>query len=217
MLQHADMHKGCLCYQKENKQTISLRKFHRGETAQSLLTSHHIIFVLDGAVTCTITGSPDATVVVRSDEFIFLPVSTNMVWEALEDTTVLLVRLDRMVGKLPECGTFRFQRLSGNLKVCQVENPGVYPLQMNERVRYFIRGVVATERDGLKCGNYAGHLVAQLLTLIQVYYPPEEYMRFYSTVASPDVAFTDRVYEKWMACRSVGELANAFGMNQDEF
>lgn len=219
MLQHADIHKECLCYQKGSKQTISIQKVKRGDTGSSLLTSHHIIFVIRGTAKYTIKGLPDVSNIIRLEEFVFMPVSTYMLWEALDDTVVLLFRVSHLVGNLPECRTFRFQRLSGNLDAghIQIKNRGVYPLKMNKRIRYFIKDILATELDGLKCDNYAKHLCAILLIRIQVYYPQKEYMRFYSTVTSSDVVFFDVVHEKWMGCRSVGELANLFDMNTKRF
>ncbi|MDR2936301.1 MAG: helix-turn-helix domain-containing protein [Rikenellaceae bacterium] len=156
------------------------------------------------------------TVVVRSGEFVFLPISTNILWEALEGTTVLTFRLSDYVDKLPECRTFRLQRLSGNISAGDIEK-SIYPLQMNARIRHFIDGVVQTERDGLKCNNFAKHLAAMLLAMIQVYYPQEEYMYFYSTVASSDVTFTDQVLGRWMECRTVNKLSGALHMTERQF
>jgi AraC-like DNA-binding protein len=218
MLHYKNIHTSCFCYQKKNKQTISQKKFHRGESGSFILTSHHIVFVLNGSAECAIAGLSDTTVVVSSGNFIFLPTSTNMLCEALEDdTTVLLIRLSGLVGKLPECPTFRFQRLSGNLDTCPVENRGIYPLKMNRRILYLVKGIVTVQHDGIKCDNFAKHMVALLLTMIQAYYPQEEYMRFYSTITGSDAMFTDQVYERWMTCYTVGELANTFDMNIKQF
>lgn len=210
MILSKETQKDCVCSHKADKQTILLKKKRAGDTGTSLLTSHLIVFVLEGAVKYTIAGS---TVTVHRDEFFFLPSSTNVVWEALEETTVLMFRLNDLIGKISECHTFRFQRLSGN----PPENRGIYLLRANEQMRGFMGDVEATERDGLRCGNYALHLVAILLARIQFYYPQEEYMRFYSTVASPDVRFSDMVYERWMECRTVCELAGALNMTVRRF
>lgn len=219
-IQHPEIHEGCVCFQRGEKQIITLRQLARGEKEQRHLTSHSMIFVLEGSVRYSVVGICNANVDLRAGEFIFLPVSTIATREALDDATVLLVRTGNMIGKIPECRTFRFQRLSEGVSFDQVEgmdNKSIHPLEMNERVRHLVEGVVATERDGLKCANYAKHVVAQLLALIQVYYTREEYMRFYSTVASSDVVFTDTIYEKWKECRSVGELALALGMPEAKF
>lgn len=215
MLQHAEIHANCICYQKGDVQSIAVKMFAEGDSAASLLTSHHIIIVLAGQVRYSITGTADVTV--TTGQMIFLPIATNMTWLALENSTVMLVRVSHFVGKLPECHTFRFQRLSSGDDMQCMDNEHIHVLTMNSRIKHFVRGVVDTERDGLKCRNYARHLVAQLLTLIQVYYTVEEYTKFYSTVVSPDVVFTDKVFEQWRDCRSVGEMANSLGVTAQQF
>jgi AraC-like DNA-binding protein len=216
MIQNEQIHKSCVCYQKESHETISLVELPQGEAGQSYLKSHIIIFILKGSAKYLVpTLSENA--IVNAGEFIFFPTSTNMIWETLSETTVLYFRLSHIVSRLPECATFRFQRLSNNLSQSAIGDTGPSTLKMNERIRHFIEGVIVTERDGLKCNNYARHLAAQLLTLIQVYYTEEEYMRFYSFVATSDVLFSDLVYEKWVECRTVGELAGIFDMSTQQF
>lgn len=218
ILQNVNIHKNCLCYQKGDKQLITLKEYAPNETGQSFLTSHLIIFILDGTVKYSIPESREVTL--HAGSFIFFPSTTLITWEVLDKTTVLMFRIGGMVGKLPECHTFRFQRFKENTpppadpaSLSPAYREGsLYPLVMNERLAYFIEGVKLTERDGLKCSNYAQFLIGQMLTLIQVYYPREEYIRFYSAIASPNVAFADHVYENWLNCRSAGELANALNM-----
>lgn len=212
MIKQADVHYNCICYQNGEKQTITLRTFERGAANRKMLTSHHILFVLSGAARYRVTAADE--IIVKGGEFVFLPIGTSLQWEALESSTVLRFRLSHWAGELPECHTFRFQRTDDEMNQ---HWQGIYSLRMNSRIRHFVSGVVNTERDGLKCGNYARLMVAQLLTLIQVYYERAEYMKFYSTVASPDVVFTDQVLEKWHSCRSVGELANSFGLSAQQF
>jgi len=215
---HLDIHRNCLCHQQADRQTISQMRLNAAQTGAVRLTSHHIVFVLGGAMRYTIADAADTTVVVRSNEFIFMPASTNMRWEALEeDSWVLLFRLNDLISSLPECHTFQFQRQSCTLNSEAMPPKEIYPLTINARIRSYIDDVLTTEADGLKCGNYARHLVAILLTRIQVYYPQQEYMRFYSTVASIDAVFTDRVYEKWMECDSVRAMADTFSMTQRQF
>ncbi|MDR2968704.1 MAG: helix-turn-helix domain-containing protein [Tannerellaceae bacterium] len=218
VIQNVNIHLNCACYQKGEKQLITLKEYAPNETGQSFLTSHLIIFVLEGSVKYFIQDS-ETSVTVHSGNFIFFPATTLMSWTAQDKTTVLMFRLGGLVGKLPECHTFRFQRFRSDspfpadpTSLVPAIKRMPYPLEMNERLAYFVEGVKQTESDGLKCSHFAEFLIGQLLTMIQVYYPREEYVRFYSTVATPNVAFADQVYENWLKCRSAGELANVLNM-----
>lgn len=200
----------CVCSSALSKQTILLRRKNDGDTGTAFLTSHFIVFVARGAARYTIGGE---RVTVDKDRFFFLPQSANVVWEAVGDTTVLMFRIDDLVGKLPECPSFRFQRLAGELPV----EKGFHLLTADERFRPFLEDVTATLQEGFACANYARHLVAVLLARIQFHYTPEEYLRFYSSVASPDVLFSDTVYKRWMDCRTVRQLACELNMTVRRF
>jgi AraC-like DNA-binding protein len=159
------------------------------------------------------------------DSFVFLPVGTRINWRSLASSSVLLAQLDEGSGEIPECPTFRLQR-DGLSDVCapgdspdssDSHDGGIYPLPVNDRIDYFLNGLLATERDGLKCANYAKLAVNQLLFLIQVYYPIEEYSRFYSAIMSPDVVFSDFVYANWRARPTVNELSTAIDMSTQQF
>lgn len=211
---HSDKPHKCICSRAADKQNILLKITPAGNSGQTLLTSHFIIVVIEGRARYKIMG---ATVVVEPGELIFLPASTTMCWEALEDCTVLMFRLNDLIGKIPECRTFRFHRQGSDAALDHDFGKGIHPLRVNHRMKPFIDDVVAMEREGLRCDNYATHVVAILLARIQFFYPPEEYLRFYATVASCDVVFSDTVYDRWRECRTVAELAGALNTTVRRF
>ncbi len=65
--------------------------------------------------------------------------------------------------------------------------------------------------------SYARLLVSQLLFLIQVYYPQDEYTRFYSAIFNLDVQFSNFVYRNWKKYPSATELAMANSMTPQQF
>jgi len=213
ILHRADIHSSCVCYQKGDARTI--RRCELGPVAgYSLhLDSHHMIFVLDGEVRLTAHNVSDS-VSLSEDDFIFLPISTKIELDVAEGCSLLFFKLDELVGQIPECDTFRFQRAAHPETF---SDGGLYPMKINGRIKHFIEGVISTDGDGLKCGSYAKLLVGQLLFMVQVYYPQDEYTRFYSPVLSPDVVFSEFVVKHWREYMSVTDMAEAMNMTGQRF
>jgi AraC-like DNA-binding protein len=210
---NVEVHTSCICYQKDDRQTIRQFVVERGLTESVVMTSHLIVFVLEGAARFSLHNT-DTYITLTRGEFFFLTAGTGIDCEAAESGKILLVRLENVYGKIPECHTFRFQR---NNDAPAPPETGIYPLRANERIEYFLEGLVATERDGLKCSSYAQLMVGQLLFLIQVYYTQEEYTRFYSAMMTPEVAFSDFVYGNWRKYMTVGQFAEALCMTSQQF
>lgn len=163
----------------------------------------------------SITGAEDYDVCVSPGRFIFLPVGTNLVYEALQDSTLLTIKIEELVGKLPECPTFRFQRTDDERDV-HMDNK-IHPLVINDRIELFVQSLIVSESDGLRCRCYGQLMAGQLMFLIQAYYPRQEYMQFYATVASSDVEFSDFVLKHWTDHMSVNELSEALSMTTQQF
>jgi AraC-like DNA-binding protein len=209
-----EVHTSCVCYQKGDARTIRQFAVERGFTETVVMNSHLIVFILEGAARIS-RHEKDTAVTLTRGEFIFLTAGTGIDCEAEEACKILLVRVDNVFGKIPECHTFRFRRSNGAQESPQEK--GIHPLQANERIRHFLEGLAATEGDGLKCSSYAQLIVGQLLFLIQVYYTQEEYTHFYSAILGPEVALSDFVYENWRTHTTVAQLAEALCMTVQQF
>lgn len=209
-----NVHASCRCYQKDSRQTIRRDTFTSGEKGSIRPTTHTILFLLEGSISVSMQDRQKSRTIGKG-EFIFLPVGSRLEYEVSEEGSRLSLELDRTIESIPECHTFRFHR--NNILPVEQEPDSIYPLQANDRIRYFVGGVLATEQDGLKCSAYARLLVCQLIYLIQVYYPQDEYTRFYSTFLSPDIVFSDFIHENRKKYPTVNELSNAIDMPIQQF
>jgi AraC-like DNA-binding protein len=162
-----------------------------------------------------VTPIENSSTVMTADMFVFLPVGTRVYYRAIESGTAILLRMGNMVGKIPECSTFRFQRSVGTVQFEEVR--GLYPLQANARIKNTLQGIMDAERDGFKCALYAELIAGQLLFQIQVYYRQEEYSRFYATILSPDAQFSDFVYANWRNYPTIKEMTEAANMTTQQF
>ncbi|MDR2882209.1 MAG: AraC family transcriptional regulator [Alistipes sp.] len=211
-LPSVEVHTSCVCYQKGDERTIRQWGFEPGTVHTILTDAHSIVFVLKGGVRLSALNLGN-DVSLECDDFVFLPAGTRTEFEAHESVSVLLVKLEDLVGQIPECDTFRFQR---TVPPDDTRETGIYPLRTNDRIKHFLEGLMSTEADGLKCSSYARLLAGQLMFLVQVYYTQDEYTRFYSSVFSPDVVFSDFVIKNWRKYMAVNELADALNMTPQQ-
>ncbi len=209
------VHTVCPCYQKHETKTIRQRPIAAGEKGSIHATTHRIAFVVEGYVHISIHATGESVSIGR-DEFIFLPIGVRFDYEVSNEGSLLVFSLDKSIEVVPECHTFRFQRDA--LAMGRQTGGGlIYPLRANDRIKYFVEGVLATEQDGLKCSTFARLLVSQLLFLIQVYYTQKTYTRFYAALFNSDVEFSNFVYNNWKKHQTAGELAAAFHLGTSQF
>ena len=210
------VHTVCPCYQKHDTQTIWQKLIVAGERGSIHATTHRIAFVVDGSVRISLHDTGESVSIGR-EEFIFLPIGIRFDYQVFDDGLVLMFALDKSMEAVPECHTFRFQRDTGRETRSMASSGLIYPLRANDRIKYFVEGVLATERDGLKCTTFARLLVGQLLFLVQVYYTQETYTRFYAALFNSDVEFSNFVYNNWKKHQTAGELAAAFRLGTTQF
>lgn len=209
-------HVACHCYQKNKNQdqTIQQKSFSAGKKGTIHANMHNIVFVMEGSLRISTYYAHEGMRVGREDLF-FLPLGAKFSYEALESGSLMIFSFDKAVQDIPECHTFRFQR--NNKQHDAKPLPEIYPLQANKRILAFMNCTIATERDGLKCSNYANLLVAQLMVLIQVYYTQGDYTRFYSAILSGDVEFSDFIYNNWKQMSTSRQLADGLHMTERQF
>jgi AraC-like DNA-binding protein len=197
-------------------QTIRQKTLVAGESGSIHAMTHRIAFVYGGGTIRISIHTSSESVTVREDEFIFLPLGIRFEYDVLESGSLLILSLDSNLEAIPECHTFRLQR-DNHAKTGSTSAGYIYPLRANDRIKYFIEGILQTESDGLKCRSYARLTVNQFLFLIQVYYPQDIYTRFYSAIFNSDVEFSDFVYTNCKKYPTVVGLARAFNTTTRQF
>jgi len=203
-----------VCYQGDSAaSTIAQYTVTPEEDLSLRLKTHAMIFVMAGNVRLSTNNiAPD--VVIRHDNFVFLPVGAQVTFStATRSASLMFINLDNVAGQIPECDTFRLRRAT---QPEALANTGIYPLKANARIKHFLEGVIRTNGDGLRCSSYVRLLVGQLLFMVQVYYTQEEYTRFYATVLSPDVQFSDFVLKHWREYPAVTDLAEALNITPQQ-
>jgi AraC-like DNA-binding protein len=186
-----------------------LREFPRNEIGSVDLYTQEVLFVIKGRLNLQVNRQYELTL--GAGEFIFLVAGSVMVYQALEDTETLSVRIHDGV---PECHVFQVDKVSG--RIGDVYD-GIYPLKLNNRTESFLATILETYRDGLRCRHYLQMETSRMLFLIHAYYSQEECLKFFAQILSPDVKFSDFVRNNWMNCNTVKELADGIFMTPQQF
>ncbi len=209
-LQNVHIHTRCHCYDAKPK-AAELCELDRNTTHTVSLFAQEIVFLIEGHVRLTLENA-DMVRDLNVDEFVLLPVGENVLYEALEDSTLLIFR---MTDEVPECHVFNIAKMSD--KCTEDRYNGIYALTVDKRMRSFLHNFLDTFTDGLKCSQYVQMQISSMLFLIHAYYPLEECIKFFSLILSPDVGFSEFVRLNHMKYRTVTKLASAMDMTTQQF
>jgi AraC-like DNA-binding protein len=122
----------------------------------------------------------------------------------------------RMTGPVPECHVFRVEKIDSPLDPDDYDT-GLFTLRAGERMRYDIIGLVAKLGDGFRCRNYLQMAVSSLLYTLHAYHSRREVIRFFASVLSPDMQFSEFVRLNWEHYQNIDEMARALGMRRSQF
>jgi AraC-like DNA-binding protein len=171
-----------------------------------------IVFVTRGSVHIRTESDPVGRTM-REWEFVFVPMATSLSYRATGGSALLITRV---TGLVPECHVLRINKIAGPLSRDGYDG-AIYTLKAGERMRYDIEGLIAKMGDGFRCRNFLQMEVNRLLYLLHAYHTREECIRFFSSVVSPDIEFSEFVRLNWLHHQSADSLAKAMGMPVHKF
>jgi AraC-like DNA-binding protein len=207
-LQNFEMHRSCFCYDGADS-AAKLRGLPKGDVGSIDIHTKEVLFIVKGKINLQVNRQYELTL--DAGEFIFLVAGSTMIYDALEESETLSIRIHDDV---PECHIFQVDKVAGRMKDIY---DGIYPLRLNERTGSFLATLLETYSDGLRCRHYLQMEASRMLFLIHAYYPQEECLKFFAQILSPDVKFSDFVRNNWMNCSTVKELADGIFMTTQQF
>jgi AraC-like DNA-binding protein len=188
---------------------VEFKNFEDATTSKIDLYAPEIVFVLAGQISLYMNNKTE--VILNRGEFALIPVGLGLSYSTADDTTLMIVRL---TGDIPECHVFRIDKILNDIK--NVHNE-IYALKVNRQMQYFINGLQSTIDDGLRCKIYLRTEISRMLFLLHAYYPYEEYVKFFSSIASMDMAFSGFVRLNHLKYHTVAEFARAMNMSAGQF
>lgn len=145
-------------------------------------------------------------------DFIFVLAGTTLSCRIAENSAILIARI---TDTYQECSTVGIR--ASRSFVEDMKPDGIYSLQANERIRYFIDGFLTLLEDGLECRNYMKMEVGRILYLIHMYYTLQERVSFFSPMIGLDVEFSDFVQREWIKYMNIKELSHVMNMSERQF
>jgi AraC-like DNA-binding protein len=146
-------------------------------------------------------------------EFVFAPMGTSLSYRAAAGSAILIVRL---TGLVPECHVFRINKIPAPLKEYE-QDDRIYTLRAGERMRYDIEGLIAKLGDGFVCRNFLQMEAGRIVYLLHAYHSREECIRFFASVVSPDIEFSEFVRLNWVKHQNAEAMAHAMNMSINKF
>ena len=209
---NVEEHLSCYCYDKNIKSSIEVLKTNQTETEEISISFNEIVFVLKGKIRFTMLYN-NFTVDISSGHMTFLPAHSQIRYKTFAGNVLVIIRLK---DEIQLCPTFNINRLNSNIK--KIKQPEVLEsLEINARIRHFLKGLVDNLEDGLKCHYFFQSRITELLIMLRAYYSEEQLYRFFYYYFTPDAVFAEFVRASHLKYPTVSEFANALNMTTQQF
>ena len=204
-------HLSCYCYGNDANPLIEVRRIIQTDTKDISLTFSEIVFVLKGKL--HFKAHNNLNVDVSAGRLIFLPANHKVRCKSFAGSTVLILRLK---DDLLLCHAYNLNRLNNNIG--KIKKPATFEtLAINTRLKYFAKGLVDIQDDGLKCRLYLKAKISEALIMLRAYYSEEQLFKFFYYYFTPGIAFAEFVQANHLKYPSVNEFANALNMTTQQF
>ena len=204
-------HLSCYCYDNKEKPLISPIEIECEETGEFMLPDNEIVFMLKGKVHLKLRNNISGDL--HKGQFVFLPAGDHLQYKAMIKSTMLVLRLTESIHL---CHNLSVEQLHSSMK--WKEKPvSIFPLKVNTRLWHYVRGLMDTWQDGLRCKVYIRSEVAKLLTMLPIYYSRDELFNFFSPILSPDTIFSEFVRMNHLKFRSVKDFASGLNITPQQF
>lgn len=169
-----------------------------------------IVFVLSGKIAVSFEKLVNKEV--KKGEFFFVPPKSQYRSTALEDSVILLFRLNTSFNF---CDHFSFEML---LKNEAEEADEVFTkLKASRMLNAYLSATEMFLQDGLKCFYFLELKSKELLFLLRAYYTKEELYALFTPALSSDVQFSNKVFKHCDTVTSLKELADIMNYSLSGF
>ncbi|MDR1680588.1 MAG: AraC family transcriptional regulator [Prevotellaceae bacterium] len=120
-----------------------------------------------------------------------------------EDVSAIILRVRN---KINFCNHFPLEMLYENKKKYAVSNMP-HLLKINARVAAYLKLLITSLDDGLKCLYFQEIKQRELLFYMRAYYPKEELLAFFYPILNSDISFSEQVYKHIDKVKRLEELA----------
>ncbi len=210
-------HKLCVNCRKTEKTVIEVAKMSKGKADVAELTFHKVIFIIKGSL--RLYPRDKTYYPVASGKMLFLLAGSRCSYQAMEDTTVLLFRIQTSIQLCKNFSLeYLFLKINRNkMEEYKPQNGNFGELEMNTHIQQFVNTIANSLKEGFSCHYLLELKVDEFFLLLRLYYTKEEIYKFLYLILSSDITFSEQVGMHWNRFQTVGELAAFLNMTSKRF
>ena len=199
-LLYAHEHLSCYNYEKGDRPTIEKVSLEKGKKWKIFSIDNKTIFVIKGSLQFSFGDTVDRDI--SMGKMLLLSAGSQYSSCATEDCVFLVMRLHNSK-RLCDC--FSLDLLLHEEK--SDFKPGLYLLDINERVENFLTSLIICMDEGLKCTYYFELKAKEYYFLLRAYYTKKDLLKFFYPLLSNDISFSELVIKNHYKAKTVQELA----------
>ncbi len=193
------------CFQYANKKDPVMEPIKRvkGEAFTIYNDVNKILFLTKGKLSCSFNGLVNKTI--EESNFFFVPAKSNYSSIAVEDSEILLLRLNTHFNF---CDHFSFEMLFEDNVDSKNSESKITVLPVVEPLQKYLELLENYLQSGLKCTYFLDLKMKEFFFLLRAYYKKTDLRDFFTPVLSTDIQFSNKVYEFCDKVKSSKELAS---------
>lgn len=216
---YKDEYASCIYSDRSDNPTIEIKQIKDSDGWQVIPRIHKIVIILNGSFHY-ILGKKAIKGILETGQMLFLAAGTSAYFEENSRESELLVI--RIVNKVHFCETYRLEHLwqQINEQGSQMENVNEDSsrlLEVNVEMRNYLLSLIGSLRSGLHCQNYLSIKITEFFYILRYFYAKEDLFRFFRSLLSSDMLFSQQVMEHYGKCHNATELAKLLNYSVSGF
>ncbi|GAB6122048.1 helix-turn-helix domain-containing protein [Dysgonomonas termitidis] len=195
----------CPYKEKGRHSTIQLLELNQNDLIDNNSLNDKMVFLIKGKVSLSFASHTGA--IIEENKAVYLPVNQHYSLNALEYSTLLIIRLQEQI---TFCNCMNIEDIA---RFFENENDqtmdDLYLLDLNVEIKKYIEFVLTCINQGIYCGIFYRNKVKELFFLLRAFYPQKDLSFFFRKALSADSVFSSYIMRNSHNYKSVSELAEA--------
>ena len=203
----------CPYKEKGRHSAIQLLVLNQNDKIDNNSLNDKMVFLIKGKISLSFASHTES--IIEENKAVYLPVNQHYSLNALEYSTLLIIRLQEQI---TFCNCMSIEDLA---RYFENENhqslDDLYLLDLNIEIKQYVEFVLACFDQGIYCGIFYRNKVKELFFLLRAFYSQKDLSLFFRQALSADSLFSSYVMRNCHNYRSVSELAQALNYSVSGF
>jgi|GEM_PF-197487 len=204
-------HLSCYNYDNSPRPMIEIADFEKGVETSVEICTNMVFFFMKGKVQFSLDEGVTTTEAMEGQIY-FTSIGKNCKFFILESAKIVIFRIYNPVilcENFPIEKLYNMNELSTSSNYIPKNKENNF-LEINERVYYFLEGMIACISEGLKCRCWFEMKIKEFFLLLRAYYPKESLHDFLFLILSKDAVFSEYIRLNWQKFNSIADMADSF-------